>query len=191
MGDRPSDAAAKPLYTPVHIALAALLATPIAGALLAAKNLAAQNRHGGPSVVLLASTTVALCSLDLWGAGPWNLLLLPALAVLSWVLARAAFARSLATAPVRSFEDVALVVLSVWLCFVIGGGAVAITIELRGRSPDDIDADQDASGRQSGHVAGKAPGASRQVAGEFASGSFSGCACASSSSPTVVTSSAP
>ena len=75
MGDRPSDAAAKPLYTPVHIALAALLATPIAGALLAAKNLAAQNRHGGPSVVLLASTTVALCSLDLWGAGPCRALL--------------------------------------------------------------------------------------------------------------------
>ena len=128
------------LFNPKQIALATLVATPLAGALLAAANTRAVGSGKALRVVVVATgaaATALIFGIDVWGAGPFTLLALPVSAGAAFVASAIAFARWSDEAPRCSHVSVLAVVIACWAALGVVGGAVVGAAQLRTPRADE------------------------------------------------------
>jgi hypothetical protein len=138
--ERAEAAPMEPGYGANQIAFAAFLATPVAGAVLAALNFTRQGRVAAARIVVaLAAVVVAVVvALDFVGFGALTLWVSPIWALVAGVLASVAFPKENAQ---RSWRGVAFAIGGVWLAFSVIAAGVAGVLHLRGLSAQEISAD--------------------------------------------------
>jgi hypothetical protein len=115
------------LYSPKQIAVATLVATPLAGAVLFAANArAVGSTHVARALVVAAGAamTAVILGVDVWGAGPFTLLALPVCAFVALLLSAHAFSSWTTSAAARTHGAVGAVVVACWLGLLAASGVV-------------------------------------------------------------------
>lgn len=127
------------LFSAQQIALATLVATPLAGALLTAANVRTLGKGDALRAVIVATgalATALIFGIDVWGAGPFTLLAIPVSALGALAAATIAFARWSHVSR-RSHASVIAIVVACWVALGGVGGAVVGAAHLRTPSADE------------------------------------------------------
>jgi hypothetical protein len=132
-----------PLYSPKQIAVATLLATPVAGAVLAALNLRAVGKRAAALLVIVsaAALVATVVALDVRGYGALTLKITPLWTAAAFLVAQLAFARGTAHYGARKDGGVLAVVAAMWLAFALAGGGFAAWLHVNTPSVDEINDD--------------------------------------------------